>query len=187
MADDKSPDRRGKPRRRVSSSWLIVMLSFSFAHVPHLSCQEHFDQWNESAVINGSFAGPAEIWMPSNLDAEIDNALVYDDAAGSSLLPGLAEVCNKTACQLPNCYCDSHVIPNGLLANQTPQMLMVAFDGAINMHNYDLYRQIFNDDRRNPNGCPIRATFFLSHRWTDYSHVQNLYAFGHEIALRGVA
>ena len=100
---------------------------------------------------------------------------------------GLAFSVHSTACQLPNCYCDATVIPGGLAANETPQILLIAFDGAVNMHNYDLYMQMFHEERRNPNGCPVRATFYLSHRWTDYSHVQNLYAVGHEIALRGVA
>ena len=40
--------------------------------------------------------------------------------------------------------------------------------------------------RLNPNGCPIKATFYVSHEWTDYSQVQNLYANGHEIALHTI-
>lgn len=67
-------------------------------------------------------------------------------------LPPLASPCNRTACKLPLCYCDATVIPGGLFANQTPQMVITAFDGAVNMHNYDLYRQIFHSERRNPNG-----------------------------------
>ncbi|OQV20106.1 hypothetical protein BV898_05899 [Hypsibius exemplaris] len=183
---------------KACNSWLLL----SWIHVVVLPSSLLFqsqEPWlftlDQQPENNGSLGEPhpvaaAPTWTPSNLDAELDNALYYsDDAGGSgaSILPGLAEPCNKTACQLPNCYCDSSVIPGGLSANQTPQMLVIAFDGAINMHNYDLYTQIFNEDRRNPNGCPIRATFYLSHRWTDYSNVQNLYALGHEIALRGVA
>ena len=28
----------------------------------------------------------------------------------------------------------------------------------------------------------MQATFYVSHEWTDYSHVQDLYADGHEMA-----
>ena len=31
-------------------------------------------------------------------------------------------------------------------------------------------------NRRNPNQCPIKSTFYVSHEWTDYSQVQDLYA-----------
>lgn len=34
---------------------------------------------------------------------------------------------------------------------------MVTFDDAINQQNYELYMDLFNDQRRNPNGCPIRG------------------------------
>jgi len=46
---------------------------------------------------------------------------------------------------------------------------------------------LFEKGRVNPNGCPISATFYVSHEWTDYSQVQNLYAGGHEIASHSVS
>lgn len=154
----------------------LINVSFSTTTEPTLSTVSN----NVTTTSNGSHpsTAPTDTWQPSNLDVELDNALFYsaDDPAGlaaaaAATLPSLAEPCNRTACQLPNCYCDGAVIPGGLAANETPQMLVVAFDGAINMHNYDLYMQLFNEDRRNPNGCPVRATFYLSHRWTDYRQV----------------
>ena len=36
-------------------------------------------------------------------------------------------------------------------------------------------------------GCPISATFYVSHEWTDYSHVQNVYSDGHEIASHSIS
>jgi hypothetical protein len=45
-----------------------------------------------------------------------------------------------------------------------------------------LYSDLFERGRVNPNGCPISATFYVSHEWTDYSQVQNLYSDGHEMA-----
>uniref|UniRef100_A0A1B0AX89 Uncharacterized protein n=1 Tax=Glossina palpalis gambiensis TaxID=67801 RepID=A0A1B0AX89_9MUSC len=46
-----------------------------------------------------------------------------------------------------------------------PQMIMLTFDGAVNLNNYDHYSKIFNGKRKNPNGCNIRGTFFLSHEY----------------------
>lgn len=37
------------------------------------------------------------------------------------------------------------------------------------------------DNRKNPNSCPIHATFFLSHEYTSYFYVQKMYADGHEM------
>lgn len=64
----------------------------------------------------------------------------------------------------------------------TPQLVLLTFDDSVNDLNKDLYRDIFDTGRLNPNGCPIAGTFYVSHEWTDYGQVQNLYAAGHEIA-----
>ena len=45
---------------------------------------------------------------------------------------------------------------------------------------------MFTDERKNPNGCPIRATFFVSHQYTNYRDVQHLWNLGHEIAIHSV-
>ena len=47
--------------------------------------------------------------------------------------------------------------------------------------------QPFNDYRKNPNGCPISATFYVSHEWTDYGLVQSLYSDGHEVASHSIS
>ena len=70
---------------------------------------------------------------------------------------------------------------------QTPQMVLLTFDDAINDLNKELYSDLFERGRRNPNGCPISATYYVSHEWTDYSQVQNLYADGHEMASHSVS
>ena len=59
---------------------------------------------------------------------------------------------------------------------------MLTFDDAVNDQNQQLFAEIFESNRKNPNGCPIAATFFVSHEWNDYRAVRNLYAGGHEIA-----
>ena len=68
-----------------------------------------------------------------------------------------------------------------------PQLVMLTFDDSVNDLNRGIYKEIFKDYRVNPNGCPIQATFYVSHEWTDYSQVQNLYALGHEIASHSIS
>lgn len=70
----------------------------------------------------------------------------------------------------------------GIPVEQTPQIVLLTFDDAVNDLNKPLYSDLFENERKNPNGCPITATFYVSHEWTDYSQVQNLYADGHEMA-----
>ncbi|XP_061382748.1 chitin deacetylase 1 [Danaus plexippus] len=92
--------------------------------------------------------------------------------------------CDPSECQLPYCFCskDGTLIPGGLDPEETPQMIMLTFDGAVNLNNFDLYKKVFNGKLRNPNGCPIRGTFFLSHEYSNYVMVQSLAHDGHEIA-----
>ena len=64
-----------------------------------------------------------------------------------------------------------------------PQIVLLTFDDAINDAVWPFYQQLFDQrQHKNPNGCPIAATFYVSHEWTDYDKVQDLYAAGHEMA-----
>ncbi|XP_012267028.2 uncharacterized protein LOC105692413 isoform X2 [Athalia rosae] len=98
-----------------------------------------------------------------------------------------AAKCRKDVCLLPDCNCGGPDIPGGLLADEVPQLVLLTFDDAVNDLNRPLYSDLFEKDRKNPNGCPISATFYVSHEWTDYSQVQNLYAAGHEMASHTVS
>lgn len=69
-----------------------------------------------------------------------------------------------------------------LPVEQVPQIVLLTFDDSVNDLNKGLYADLFEKGRVNPNGCPISATFYVSHEWTDYSQVQNLYSAGHEMA-----
>lgn len=64
-------------------------------------------------------------------------------------------------------------------------MITITFDDAINNNNIDLYKEIFKG-RRNPNGCDIKATYFISHKYTNYSAVQETARKGHEIAVHSI-
>nr|XP_037870242.1 chitin deacetylase 1-like isoform X2 [Bombyx mori] len=96
----------------------------------------------------------------------------------------LATKCEPAECQLPYCFCskDGTLIPGGLDPAETPQMIMLTFDGAVNLNNFDKYKKVFKGKINNPNGCPIKGTFFLSHEYSNYVMVQALAHDGHEIA-----
>jgi len=98
--------------------------------------------------------------------------------------PLAAPPCDPARCQLPDCFCspDGLAIPGNLTREQTPQMILITFDGSVNKLNADAYRTIFRANRTSPNGCPIRATFLMSHEYSDYSLVQRFYHEGHEMA-----
>ncbi|XP_076448480.1 uncharacterized protein LOC143285139 [Babylonia areolata] len=93
--------------------------------------------------------------------------------------------CSAKTCQLPKCRCVGTDIPGGLPAEDTPQMIMLTFDDSVNTNNYHYFQRIFNDGNnnlRNPNGCPIKGTFFVSGDATQYQLVDKLHKQGHEIA-----
>ncbi|CAH1400177.1 unnamed protein product [Nezara viridula] len=98
-----------------------------------------------------------------------------------------AAKCRKDVCLLPDCYCGGKDVPGELTPEETPQIVLLTFDDSVNDLNKGLYSDLFDKGRVNPNGCPISATFYVSHEWTDYSQVQNLYAGGHEIASHSVS
>ncbi|CAG2177637.1 unnamed protein product, partial [Oppiella nova] len=97
-----------------------------------------------------------------------------------------AQKCADKSCRLPDCFCGGIDSPVGLTPKQIPQIIMITFDDAVNDVNWHIYEEIFTDDRKNPNGCPIRATFYVSHEWTDYGQVQTLYSRGHEFASHSI-
>ncbi|XP_036327998.1 chitin deacetylase 7-like [Rhagoletis pomonella] len=67
-------------------------------------------------------------------------------------------------------------------------MVLITFDDAISILNIDFYEELFNNQSRfNPNGCLLRGTFYVSHEWTNYGMVQDLYADGHEMASHSVS
>ncbi|KAI9011618.1 hypothetical protein DFJ74DRAFT_710532 [Hyaloraphidium curvatum] len=87
--------------------------------------------------------------------------------------------CNPTACKLPSCLCASDSPP--LPVADTPQFVTITFDDGISeFHNAEARQFLYAS--RNPNGCPIAATHFLSRQWTDFHTVNALYDQGHEIA-----
>jgi len=101
----------------------------------------------------------------------------------------LAKKCDLSECVLPYCYCskDGTLIPGGFEPEDIPQMILLTFDGAVNLNNYDHYRKVFNKKRQNPNGCDIKGTFFISHEYSNYQMIQQLASEGHEIATETIS
>jgi hypothetical protein len=109
-----------------------------------------------------------------------------DEAAcGVDEDPNAAPNCNTRDCVLPNCYCsaDGTVIPGNIEKTQVPMMITITFNGAVNTENIDIYQDIFKEELLNPNGCSAKGTFFVSHKYTNYSAVQELHRRGHEIGV----
>ncbi|CAG2053972.1 unnamed protein product [Timema podura] len=102
--------------------------------------------------------------------------------------PNRAPPCDPAVCVLPDCFCseDGTTIPGDLPAKDVPQMITITFDDAINNNNIELYKEMFNGKRKNPNGCDIKATFFVSHKYSNYSAVQETHRKGHEIAVHSI-
>jgi hypothetical protein len=96
------------------------------------------------------------------------------DSAGDT-----AEPCTQQACRLPYCRCAGTDIPGGLPSYETPQIVTIVINEAVRNEDYDFYQELFR--YKNPNGCPHRGTFLVTHNYTDYAAVENLYAQGHEI------
>lgn len=86
------------------------------------------------------------------------------------------------------CTNETRALLGDLKVEEVPQIVLITFDDAVSSLNIDYYEELFNNEtRKNPNGCPIRATFYVSHEWTDYGMIQDLYADGHEMASHTVS
>ncbi|XP_026299909.1 uncharacterized protein LOC725391 isoform X3 [Apis mellifera] len=117
--------------------------------------------------------------------ANVNNCDVMSDIRND---PNGALPCDPKRCHLPDCWCskDGTAIPGNLTASTVPQMISITFDDAVNAENFELFSKIFSNNRKNPNGCPARATFYVSHQYTNYRDVQYLWNIGHEIAAHSV-
>ena len=151
----------------------------------------HSNSFDSTSVNSGESVSPRIIELPSDSSrTQLIGSIANPSSAPASTattVTASTEKCNLSNCKLPKCNCGSAKIPNGLKVKDVPQIILLTFDDAVNDLNWDIYEQIFNSGRKNPNGCPILGTFYVSHEWTDYSQVQTLYSRGHEIASHGIS
>ena len=84
--------------------------------------------------------------------------------------------CDPNACQLPDCAC-TDTEPN-VPVNKRPQIVYLTFDDAMTKQFDDqFYNELFMPDASgnykytNPNGCPIKATFFVNGKNNDFPTV----------------
>lgn len=84
-----------------------------------------------------------------------------------------------------DCFCASRSYP--LPLKDTPQFIYFGFDDAVTkLLQMDVYDYIFQSGRKNPNGCPISFSLYVSHNYTDYSLVRRYYNLGLEIGSHSV-
>lgn len=103
--------------------------------------------------------------------------------AMSLLLRQVNSACDRSNCLPPDCYCAALAGPPEIPVSETPQIVLLTFDDAVLPEFEPLYKELFDSGRRkNPNGCPITTTFYVTHDGTDYQLVNRLYAAGHEMA-----
>ena len=96
--------------------------------------------------------------------------------------------CTRNNCLPPDCFCASLSGPAEIPVSETPQIVLLSFDDAVLPDFEPLYKELFDSGRRrNPNGCPITATFYVTHEGTDYRLVNRLYSAGHEMASHSVS
>ena len=144
------------------------------------ACPDNQLQCGNGECINRSFFCDKK---PDCADGSDENACSVDED------PNRADVCNTAECVLPNCYCsiDGTKAPGveggKLEVSNIPQMITITFAGAVNGENINVYSKLFHSERLNPNGCTARGTFFVSHKYTNYSAVQDLHRLGHEIGV----
>ncbi|XP_071519200.1 chitin deacetylase 1-like isoform X2 [Panulirus ornatus] len=151
---------------------------------PLLNTQEPLCQENQLACGDGE-CKDRNMFCDGIFDCK-DNS--DENACDVDSDPNSAPKCNQDECRLPDCFCyhSGNEIPHNMDPQDIPQMITITFDDAVNNNNMDLYDRIFRD-RLNRNGCNIKATFFVSHKYTNYSAVQELHRLGHEIAVHSIS
>jgi len=90
------------------------------------------------------------------------------------------------SCKLPDCACPGSE-PDVPLADR-PQIVYLTYDDAFTaLAEKMFYHELYTGALTNPDGCPIRATHFLTARSMDYSLVNKYHAMGHEMAAHSIS
>ncbi|KAF9108112.1 hypothetical protein BGX27_008462 [Mortierella sp. AM989] len=89
--------------------------------------------------------------------------------------------CDPAACVHPACVCPSIIPPKGLDPKTVPQFFTLTFDDAIQAPTVPVADSLMKS-HTNPNGCPIKATWFAQTLYSDFALIQQWYANGNEVA-----
>lgn len=103
-------------------------------------------------------------------------------ASGADLTLPSWYKCDPTTCTAAkNCVCPSTSAPGGLKPEEIPQFILFTHDDAVDENANKVVRGV-SDGLKNPNGCPVPVTWFVTKYGTDCSLIRGLYADHHEIA-----
>ena len=72
-----------------------------------------------------------------------------------------ATTCKVSQCNSKDCRCPLKTTPGFLAREQTPKLVLFTQDDGIEHTKFAVAMEML-DGRTNPNGCPIRATFYYS-------------------------
>ena len=63
--------------------------------------------------------------------------------------PNAAPKCDPADCVIPDCFCsaDGTKVPGNIEVGQVPQMIMLSFNGAMNVDNIPIYQEVFADGK----------------------------------------
>ena len=89
--------------------------------------------------------------------------------------------CDPATCVHPTCVCPSFKPPKGMNPPDVPQFFTLTFDDAVQAPTVPVAHALMAP-HVNPNGCPIKATWFAQTIYSDYSLIQQWYAAGNEVA-----
>ena len=110
--------------------------------------------------------------------------VIFDATYGA---PGTCTRCTRSQrCNPPDCFCCRDDLNMPFAYKQVPQIVFFTFDDAVTNQVAGFYKQLFGSSRKNPNGCPISMTLFVSHDNTKYDLVREFYEMGIEIASHSV-
>ncbi|TCD67913.1 hypothetical protein EIP91_011847 [Steccherinum ochraceum] len=106
-------------------------------------------------------------------DGSISGPQSSPEAAGYS--------CDASKCKLPDCNCASTDPPGGLDPKDVPMFVVFTADDAVQSYTLDSVNQ-FLAQRKNPNGCQPKMTYYTSTNYTNYTLVTDWFVAGNEIA-----
>lgn len=108
-------------------------------------------------------------------------------AVSAVLIAALANVeaavgsCDPSTCIHPACVCPSLTPPKGMDPKSVPQFFTLTFDDAVQAPTVPVAGALMTP-HTNPNGCPIKATWFAQTIYSDFALIQQWYASGNEVA-----